>query len=287
MENEVITFELVTSLSDHADTCFAKDFYYSTPKMHVDPDITVLGKSLIGSKTFHLICTPARCITIVKKVLEERSSLDRRSGNVMMKPIFVWEPSPDSCTPGELPELYEALKYVDVVSPNLVELEAFFKKDVDHNQVEPKLEWMCDQLLALGFGNRPSAVVVRRGAQGSYVAQAGRHVRIRAYHRTPSDLNEEERKTSKSEVVDPTGAGNSFLGGFCIGLLDDPHPRGWTCYETAAIYGSVAASFIIEQFGMPKLSVDENLERELWNGEAVRDRLIRLEELLDPPALDK
>jgi hypothetical protein len=68
------------------------------------------------------------------------------------------------------------------------------------------------------------------------------------------------------KVVDPTGGGNGFLGGLAIALA-----RGKEL-EEAACWGSVAASFAIEQVGMPMLGTDEQ-GRETWNGAVVDERL--------------
>lgn len=68
------------------------------------------------------------------------------------------------------------------------------------------------------------------------------------------------------KVVDPTGGGNAFLGGLAVGLA-----RGKEVLD-AAVWGSVAASFAIEQVGMPILGVDaEGVET--WNGVRVEQRL--------------
>lgn len=77
---------------------------------------------------------------------------------------------------------------------------------------------------------------------------------IRAYHDTPS------------RVIDPTGGGNTFLGGLGIALA-----RGESI-EEAAIWGSVAASFAIEQVGMPLLEKRDD-QCETWNGHSIRERL--------------
>ena len=47
----------------------------------------------------------------------------------------------------------------------------------------------------------------------------------------------------KTKVIDPTGCGDAFCGGFLAGFLETED-----CY-LAAIYGSIAASFAIEDFG--------------------------------------
>lgn len=68
------------------------------------------------------------------------------------------------------------------------------------------------------------------------------------------------------KVVDPTGGGNGFLGGLAVALA-----RG-KGIEEAAAWGSVAASFAIEQVGMSELGTDEK-RRETWNGVRVEERL--------------
>ena len=45
-----------------------------------------------------------------------------------------------------------------------------------------------------------------------------------------------------------------------------------TPFEGAALPGSIAASFVIEQSGMPNLTYHEG-KKELWNGERSLDRL--------------
>lgn len=75
------------------------------------------------------------------------------------------------------------------------------------------------------------------------------------------------------KVVDPTGAGNAFLGALSVALA-----RGRSL-EEAALWGSVAASFVIEQVGVPKLGWDDrDGGSETWNGERVADRLRHLAE---------
>jgi sugar/nucleoside kinase (ribokinase family) len=53
-------------------------------------------------------------------------------------------------------------------------------------------------------------------------------------------------------VVDPTGAGDSFAGGF-LGYLDKVRRFAHPDIRRAAVYGSVLASFTIEDFGISRL----------------------------------
>lgn len=48
-----------------------------------------------------------------------------------------------------------------------------------------------------------------------------------------------------TQVIDSTGAGNAFCGGFLVGWAQTQHLR------TAGLYGAVAASFLVEQVGLP------------------------------------
>ena len=55
------------------------------------------------------------------------------------------------------------------------------------------------------------------------------------------------------EVFDPTGAGDSFAGGF-IGYLAKTNDISFENMKRAVIYGSVMASFCVEKFGTQKLT---------------------------------
>ena len=54
------------------------------------------------------------------------------------------------------------------------------------------------------------------------------------------------------EVVDPTGAGDTFAGGF-MGYLARADDLGPQAVRRAMIYGSVMASFSVEAFSLDRL----------------------------------
>ncbi|MBL0309633.1 MAG: bifunctional hydroxymethylpyrimidine kinase/phosphomethylpyrimidine kinase [Bacteroidetes bacterium] len=54
------------------------------------------------------------------------------------------------------------------------------------------------------------------------------------------------------EVFDPTGAGDTFAGGFC-GYLDKSRDISFENMKRAVIYGSAMASFCVEKFGTERL----------------------------------
>lgn len=65
------------------------------------------------------------------------------------------------------------------------------------------------------------------------------------------------------EVFDPTGAGDTFAGGF-IGYLANTNDISFENMKNAIIYGSTLASFCVEKFGterMIQLSQDEIYKR--------------------------
>lgn len=57
-----------------------------------------------------------------------------------------------------------------------------------------------------------------------------------------------------TNVVDPTGAGNAWCGAFLVGWETTRDLR------TAGLYGAVAASFLVEQVGLPPLGPDYQTE---------------------------
>ncbi|CAL3965256.1 hypothetical protein PZA11_001950 [Diplocarpon coronariae] len=281
-------------------------FKYTSPKLRLTT--SSLTPTLLFAKSFHLICSPTRCIELVTTILRARKSLNPTAE----KPLFIWEPVPDLCRPTELLNCTNALPYVDVCSPNANEL-AGFMGDTEllpgTNTIStPWVERACEQLLS-SMPLQSYALVIRCGAQGCYVAKNGgrsrrpslkRKRRPKNYARGgltldmdmeslfaglldgSGELVREEEEVMETgverwlpayfaagaagRVLDPTGGGNGFLGGLAVGLA-----RGKDVLEAAA-WGSVAASFMIEQAGVPVLGMDDT-GRETWNGELVEERL--------------
>lgn len=195
---------------------------------------------------------------LVTGILDRRKHLlqQHNTANLVDRPLFIWEPNPAHCTPDQLHRCKEALKHVDVVSPNHSELAAFFDVPAHpHGRLDRGVvERCCSDWAASGIGiDGGGAVVVRAGKDGCFVAQGGSKLWLPAYHQ------------SAGKVVDPTGGGNAFLGGLAVGLA-----RGHGLAD-AATWGSVAASFAIEQVGMPSLG--QGPDGEAWNGERAHDRV--------------
>ena len=242
-------------------------FKYSTPKLRLDHNS--LTASHLLAKSFHLICGPARCIDLVTGIMSLRDKTDANSP----RPVFIWEPTPDLCIPELLDDCFKALAYVDIVSPNHVELGAFFGRDATHassGEVDDGLvEELSDTFLKSGIGPcSTGCVVVRCGKRGCFMAHQDISVQDRwlpAFH-TPSTTGE-----GSDSVVDPTGGGNAFLGGLSVGVVRATSVTSGDRLKEAAIWGTVAASFAIEQIGVPTLGEDE--QGETWNGVHVGERL--------------
>ena len=240
----------------------------------------MLSAEFLMSKSYHLICTPTRCIELVKGIMARRKAFINKYPQLCSEtfetPIIVWEPMEHCCQPSQLPSVFEAMDFVDVFSPNDRELSSLFKEDKElgGSIAQQDLQQYCTTLLEHGFGPGPKAVVVRMGEDGCYVASHIRNVALPAYHIPLKYTNQQDRASWINKVADPTGGGNAFLGGYCIGLLMDEWRDlgpGLSPFEGAALTGSISASFVIEQPGIPKLTYDEG--NELWNGERSLDRL--------------
>jgi sugar/nucleoside kinase (ribokinase family) len=72
------------------------------------------------------------------------------------------------------------------------------------------------------------------------------------------------------EVFDPTGAGDTFAGGFA-GYLAKTGDFSFENLKKAIIYGSTLASFCVEKFGTERM---ENL-----SGEEIHKRLHQFKQL--------
>lgn len=100
----------------------------------------------------------------------------------------------------------------------------------------------AQMVMALG----PKALVVKHGEYGATVySREGKHFRSPAL--------------PMGEVVDPTGAGDSFAGGF-YGYIASQGRMTPEVVRTAMFYGSVMGSFAVEKFGTERLQVTTRAE---------------------------
>lgn len=100
----------------------------------------------------------------------------------------------------------------------------------------------------LGMG--PQALVIKHGEYGAtaFFKEAGMHP-----FRAPA--------LPMEEVVDPTGAGDCFAGGF-MGYIASQANLGRDVLKKALFYGGVMGSFAVEQFGTERFRHLENKDIE-------------------------
>jgi sugar/nucleoside kinase (ribokinase family) len=125
-----------------------------------------------------------------------------------------------------MPELLETIKGIDVLTIN----------DSEARQLsgEYSLVKAAQKILAMG----PKALVIKKGEHGALL------------------FNKEEVFFAPAlpleDVFDPTGAGDSFAGGF-IGYLAKTKDISFENMKRAIIFGSAMASFTVEKFGTERL----------------------------------
>lgn len=196
------------------------------------------------------------------------------------RPLVIWEPTPLSCKPENRQACLEAAALVDVFTPNHIELAKFLVESSDdffdnctEDSHRAKIEGLGREALVSGVGPEGKGTVLIRAGESGCVVQTKEAVsgEVKSQWLAPF-YQAKEGETQAAGVVDPTGAGNAFLGGFSIGYLQNGGNM-----MAAARYGAVAASFALEQVGMPTMSKEGN--EELWNGTSVLGRLSEYEKL--------
>lgn len=207
----------------------------------------------LSSKTFHFLARHGEIFRDVPKLLAMREA-----AGIIEHPKIIWEPFPATCKPQFLKDYMKAVKLVDVFSPNHMEICKIFDIEVAETFDRGLYEGLAKKFLDKGIGkDGKGCLVLRAGEYGCmvYTREMERPHWLPTYY-----------EVGDEKVVDTTGAGNSFLGGFAIGLVETGD------VIEAAKYGSVAASFVIEQMGVANVTWGED-GIESWNGEDVRGRL--------------
>jgi sugar/nucleoside kinase (ribokinase family) len=146
--------------------------------------------------------------------------LQRNGALFSLEPIFADHSCPDPDA------LLELARTVDIVTPDWPAASAIAGSE---QPLEVLRYWS-----ALG----PEAVAIRHGAHGSYVWDRQHD---QAWHIPILPV----------QMVDPTGAGNAYGGGWAIGWWRFRNARLAGCYAT------VAAALMISSAGMPPLDDDQ------------------------------
>ena len=151
---------------------------------------------------------------------------------------------------GKRKELLELLPRVDVLMVN----------DGEVRQLAGEANVIKAARAAQRMGAK--SVVVKRGEYGALLVSGDQSFYSPAF--------------PIADVVDPTGAGDSFAGGF-LGLLDRLNTNDPAALRQATVMGSTIASFTVEQFSLDRLR-DLDLAQVRRRFDAFRS-LVQFEEL--------
>jgi len=124
----------------------------------------------------------------------------------------------------DLDELKEVIKKTDIFILNEHELRSVTN--------ELNIVRAIKKMVTMG----PKTVVIKRGEYGALLYREGKNL-----FSVPAYLLD--------EVIDPTGAGDTFAGGFVGYLATSPDYNDFNEIKKAMLYGTVTASFTVEGFG--------------------------------------
>jgi sugar/nucleoside kinase (ribokinase family) len=123
-------------------------------------------------------------------------------------------------------ELRETLRHTDILMINDAETRQLSS---EHNLIRA-----ARHIFKLG----PKALVIKQGEYGAMLVHQNRAFSVPAF--------------PLEEVHDPTGAGDTFAGGF-MGYLASVRSKSDAELRRAMVYGSVLGSFTVEKFGLDRL----------------------------------
>ena len=144
--------------------------------------------------------------------------------------VLLWEPVRVFMLSADHEAFLSGIPHADIVSPNLHEAQTMYG-------IKDELELMR-RLLADGV----KVAALRMGERGSLVARRGAGD---AYYIPAVEV---------AELIDQTGAGNAYCGGFLVGWGQTGD------VATAGYYGAAAASFTLEYVGCASIPADRDAE---------------------------
>ncbi len=158
-------------------------------------------------------------------------ALQREVLSQVKSPVLVACDSMNYWISGHFESLLKTLRQVNVLIVNDAEARQLAQ--------EPNLIKAARKILGLG----PATLVVKRGEYGVLMFQKGRGPRLSVFGVPAYPLE---------DVYDPTGAGDTFAGGF-MGFLAGSGRTDGVALRRAVIFGSVMASFNVEKFSLERL----------------------------------
>lgn len=234
---------------------------------------------LLAADSFHFACFlhEAEPEILALNQLREKNGINNH-------PLIVWQPAHikgvprDSIVFEKNVDKYTALlKLIDVFSLSYYELRdiagarniahppaQFFPIISFETYLRRTIEVLVAPIARLPIGPTGRGVlIIRCEPFGYYYRKRNRIGWVKSYR------NHYDRQP----VTDFTGAGSAFLGAFAVRFIESGDVRD------SCLRGAVAASFAMEQFGLPVMTTrplqkgDNDHDSELWNHESASDRL--------------
>jgi len=155
-----------------------------------------------------------------KLQMQVLNQMNKRPKLVMIDTMNFWMDS-------MMDDLLDVLKHVDVLTIN----------DEEARQLsnEYSIVKAAKKILTMG----PKYLVIKKGENGALLFHKNE-----VFYAPALPLE---------DVFDPTGAGDSFAGGF-IGYLSSTDDISFANMKRAVIYGSTIASFCVEKFGIERVN---------------------------------
>ena len=201
--------------------------------MRYDDDEYLIGGGLVTSREdwFRLLDQPiplppayerAKAVHLVTEFPQE-PMVETAFGLQERGAVFSLEPLAGSLESHDFGPMLELIRCVDIVTPDWPTASRVAGSDDPKRVVT---HWSA-------FG--PAAIAIRHGARGSYVWSREHG---EAWHVPAVPV----------EVVDPTGAGNAYGGGWCVGWTDTGDAR------LAGCQAAVSASILVRHAGLPRMT---------------------------------
>lgn len=237
---------------------------------------------------FHMLANPKSAELHIKE-LNEFLSLHKDH----KKPLLVWEADPDFCDPQNRAKHLEACKLFDVFCIGSRELMSMFDAESESRQsFDLSMVGFAKQFLEAGSANPddgpsepgegPHEASEDSSDSGNgikIVVPAGKYGCLIMWKADKWRWLEPWYKAGSDQIIDATGTNNAFVGAFTVSMQ-----RGDNFIE-AACCGIIAASFAIQQDGLPSVDWVDGVE--MWNGENFVARLQKYREELNKHMLNR
>ncbi|KAI0862095.1 hypothetical protein F4860DRAFT_523518 [Xylaria cubensis] len=206
--------------------------------------------SLLTARVFHLSCVPCVVIRQLRYLIEYRKKIKFDPPNIVWHPVHV-RAAPENPADKEEASFNETLESYRAVLP-LVNVFCVSYQELgdiaggvgypiasEEQDVRKSVETLAEIFPPSGISILGDGVLlVCCEPFGYYYRQGKDQGWVKAY----------SQYSTRKTIVDFTGGASAFLGAFTVALRDDINLR------ESCLRGAVAASFAMEQFGLPIVS---------------------------------